>query len=203
MLEFIMGIAFSWYALIGLFIVAFACEHYDNSGGATIFTLFIGGVAYMLFGLSPVEMGYIALAWIPVGLCWSFWRWRRVCSDKVAEFTKAITSHTELRSNSPHFNDNGLDEIEKYQNEARLSLAESINPKRHTSRITYWIVSWPFSFLETILGDLISMVTGLVTTTFKQTYQRITDNSLMKVDKELDSLLEAAKNNAAANKNTF
>lgn len=157
MIEFILGILLSIPVLIVLIITALLFEHNEHDGWAIFFSIIIAVFALNMFSITSSAM-FIGLAsFIPIGIIWSFWRWRRHCSTQVAKVKK-----------NPN-----------YKSEAKAAL----DMTEQKFRIVSWIVNWPISMVESILSDIIDIIEKLVTTVFDKVYTRIAQRALNKINK--------------------
>ena len=136
--------------LVALFVLGILSEHNDSRGWSIFFMLIAAGVAYLTFSLSWTMLAVYAAGYVIVGLFWSFWRYKRHAA-KVVEQNKNATKQ------------------EKERALARL------HPKEMLGTITAWIMVWPFSFVENMVGDLINAIQMLITKVFRGIYHRIYD----------------------------
>jgi hypothetical protein len=110
-------------------------------------------------------LGMFIGAYIPIGLFWSFFRWRRFCNRKVAEFNEYDWG-----------DDSGA------KTSAINHLKRDIDPSKNVGRVVQWIFIWPFSLIDNILGDIYDMVVNLVRVHLISLYRRISDNALKRID---------------------
>ncbi len=153
-LAFLAGWFLNWYGLIGLCLLGIVAEHNDGRGFAVFLTLCATAVAYFFFNLAPMDLLICAIGYIIIGFGWSFWRYRRFV---VAEVEKINASD--------------------YNQDRKQMRVESLHPRNHVDTIVAWVIVWPFSAIENLIGDLITGITTLVTTTFKRAYQSIYDSA--------------------------
>lgn len=156
-MEFLLGIVLSWPALILLILIAIGFEHNEAHGWTVFALIIIAGMAFFMFNLTWTQIGIVAAAWIPVGLIWSFWRWKRHVSNTVR----------------------------KVRNE-ELSIdrgKRDIMPSGNVDKITYWVLAWPFSLVEMLLGDIIDIVQSMIRSVFRGTYARISANGLAEIER--------------------
>lgn len=136
--------------LIVLFVLGILSEHNDSSGWSIFFMLIAAGVAFLTFSLSWTMLAVYAGGYLVVGLIWSFWRYKRHAEKVVAENkgADARTKETVLRR---------------------------LHPKEMVGSITAWVMIWPFSFVENMVGDLINFIQTLITKVFRGIYHKIYD----------------------------
>lgn len=153
LLGFVAGIMLTPWALAALFILGIFAEHNDSRGWSVFFALIAMGVSYFFFGLPLMTIAIGAAGYLVIGLVWSFWRYKRFVQKAVDENKNApdITKEAVLRR---------------------------IHPKAMLGTITAWIMVWPFSFVESIAGDLINAIQSLVTKIFRGIYHKIYDSAV-------------------------
>lgn len=151
------------FAAVGLFIAGWGVvilavlailgilfEHNGARGWSVFTALVIAAVAYIAFDASLVSIAIGAVAYVVVGLVWSFWRYKRHAAKVVEE------------------NHNGSPGDKEYA-------LRRLHPSAMLPTITAWILIWPFSLVEHIVGDLINAIQSLVTKFFRGVYHRIYD----------------------------
>jgi len=154
----LLAILLSWPFIAGLILLILILEHNDASGWTLAGTIALGTVLYFFLPwLTLPKLGIIAGAWLPIGFGWSFFRWKRHCNDTVESVRK---------------------------NEIRPDTAkELVNPRQNVTRITHWIIAWPFSFVESIVGDMIDVVHRTIIRIAKSTYSKISDSAIADIDR--------------------
>jgi hypothetical protein len=136
--------------LIGLFILGILFEHND-AGGWSIFTALATIIAsYFFFSIPLTLVVYYLCGYVAIGVVWSFYRYKRY-----------ITEQAQMIRNS---NDTAP---------LKLYKAQQLHPSKQLDTITVWIISWPFSAIDNLVGDLINSIQTLVTTVFKNIYYKI------------------------------
>jgi hypothetical protein len=146
------GFVAGWaFLILGVILVlGMISEHTDSSGWSIFFLLIAGAVVFMSFSVSWTMLAIYAGAYLVVGLLWSFWRYKRHAEKVVAKNKTA-------------------DARQKQQ------ALESLHPKEMLGSITAWILVWPFSLVQNLLGDIINFIQALVTKFFRGVYHRIYD----------------------------
>jgi len=151
-MEFLLGLFtgyfLTWPGLIVLCIIGTFAESNEAHGVATFFGIVAAITAYFFFNVPFEIIGIYAIGYFVVGFIWSFWRYKRYADKIVAEYKDLSDSSK------------------------RMALAE-LDPKRMLGKITTWVIVWPFSMVENVLGDLIQIVQTTITTFFKGIYTRI------------------------------
>lgn len=148
---FFAGWLFTWQALVLVLVVGIFFEHTASRGLAVFSGIVAMVISYFYFEVSLQTIAYAAVGYLIVGVIWSFWRYNVFVSDRMKE----------LRSRS-------WTNLDHY-----TTATEGLAPSRNLKRITAWIIIWPFSAVENILGDIITMIQTLVTKVFKGVYYKI------------------------------
>lgn len=154
-MEYIIGILTAPYVLVALFLLAVLFDHNDARGWSGFLTISAIGLTLWAFSPSWYLLGVIVGAWIPVGIAWSMWRWRRYCAKVLKDATNEKISKPEA--------------------------LRKIETGRNTPTIVYWAMAWPISMIEMICSDIIDMVEVLVTRVFKGTYAKIAGDTADKI----------------------
>ena len=111
------------------------------------------GIAYLHFSLSLSTLGIWSALYIIIGVLWSFWRYKRYAEKEIEE-VKARDIH--------------------YKN----IVIEKLHPKEMLGTITSWIIVWPFSMIENVIGDIIDAIKLLVTRVFRAIYYKIYESAI-------------------------
>jgi membrane protein implicated in regulation of membrane protease activity len=127
--------------------VIFSMAEYD---GWAVFTGIVAAViAFFMFDVSPTQILYYGLAYFATGVVWSFWRYKRYAEKMV-------------------------DKINKEQDAiSRKCMVGELSISNMSGVITAWILSWPFSMIENVVGDVLRLIKNFVTNTMKSVYNRI------------------------------
>jgi hypothetical protein len=147
-MAFVLGWALSWPGLIGLLVLGTIFEANEAHGWAMFMGVVSAVVAYFFFAIPLITLLIYGAGYLAVGFVWSFWRYKRH-ADYIVE---------EYRGRS-------LD--------ARKAAVEKLQPSRMLDKITTWVLVWPFSMVENVLGDFIKIVQTFITKFFKGIYSRI------------------------------
>jgi len=147
---FIAGTMLSWPALVIMIILGILFEHNGARGFAVFTALVTMVISYFFFSIPLMTIALGALAYIVIGLVWSFYRYKRHAIKVVEQY-----KDRELSSKSDALRD--------------------LHPTAMLSTITAWILIWPFSMVENVIGDIINSVQLLVTKVFRGLYYRIYD----------------------------
>ena len=150
-MEFLLALFFTPAFILGMLIFALLAEHNNSRGWAGFWFLLLLLAGYGLLDLSVGGLIFTACAWIPVGIAWSMWRWKRHCSGVVKQFK--------------------AEKMDKWAAEGELDLS------KHTGAIVYYVYAWPVSMVQMILSDLIDLIETLVVDVFKRTYSRMSESA--------------------------
>jgi hypothetical protein len=156
MFLFFGGLLLTWPALLGLVVLGIIFEHNEARVWTVLTVIALAAVAYFFFSFSLMHIAYGAVAYIAIGLVWSWYRYGRHADTVVEKFKDALDS------------------------EKKRAL-ELLHPTAMLSTITSWIMAWPFSFVENVIGDLINAIQSLVTKFFRGVYHRIFNNAAAKL----------------------
>lgn len=123
----------------------------DMDGWAVFTGIVSGVIAFFMFDLTIIQISIFAALYFVAGIVWSFWRYKRYAENMVDIFN--------LETSPSDFD--------------RKRLVERLKIENMAGRITGWILSWPFSMIENVVGDVIRLVRNLVTDTLKGVYNSI------------------------------
>ena len=155
-LAFILGWALSWPGLIGLLILGTIFEANEAHGWAMFMGVVSAVVAYFFFAIPLMTLLVYAACYLAVGFIWSFWRYKRYADQIVEMYSGRNLS-------------------------ARKEAVEKLRPTNMLDKITTWVLIWPFSMIENVLGDFIKVVQTFITKFFKGVYNRIYQAAVGKI----------------------
>lgn len=147
----------SWPALVAFCLFGIWSEHSESRGFAVFWALVAAVSAYFYFNIPLVDIGFYALAYLVLGVVWSFYRYKRFIVAKVET----------------------LNEMNY-----RLESISQYHPTKMLDTITAWIIIWPFSLLENLCGDIINGIETLVKKVFKGVYNRIYESAIKDINNE-------------------
>jgi len=176
----LMGLAvfFSFWGMgiVALFVLWLV--HEESEAWAIAWLFVLAFITYNVFTIDLMTLLISMAAWIPIGICWSFYRWKRFCADLVEEHNEQKT----LVYAQNNFTDPG--ERERMEREMARDfdrLKDRVDPGENITRLVQWILIWPFSVIENVLGDIYDMVVQLVKTYLINFYSKISNNALNQV----------------------
>lgn len=147
-IAFFAGWMLNWYALGGLVFFGLLFEHSELSGWSVFTGIITALVAFCFFQVSLAHILIGTFGYLLIGIIWSFWRYHRYVNKKMPI----------IKLDYPN---TYMDHIAK------------LHPKNMVSLISSWIIIWPFSIIDNLIGDVISFVETLITTIFKNIYNKI------------------------------
>ncbi|HET8688451.1 MAG TPA: hypothetical protein VFM18_17710 [Methanosarcina sp.] len=154
--DFILGIALSPLFFGGLLILGILFEHNAARGWAIFTGLIATVVAYFTFQIPLIDIAYGLAAYIALGVVWSFYRYKRHVMEEVRK-------------------------VEDKDDAAKRYVIRELHPSAMLGTITAWILIWPFSIIDNLIGDVINAVETLVRTVFRGVYHRIYENAVEKL----------------------
>lgn len=168
MIEFFLGfiIGSGWMLIVPLLLLALIIEHNECHGWTFIIGLIALGCAMIAFNLTWTHVGYGAIAYLPVGILWSCWRWKRRCSLAMREYD-ALVAPTDEHDNVS---------VRCYK-VARQTLRERITFNLHVDTIVLWAVAWPFSAIQSLVGDVLDTIESTIRKIARGTYRRWSDQA--------------------------
>ena len=159
MIEFILGVALSGPFLIGLLLTGIFLEHNEWRRTAVFLAILSAVIAVNYYSVSLRDIAIYSGAYAVFGIVWSFYRYKRFVSTKVADYKERNVGKSVTQA--------GLQ-----------TMALAIHPAKNISKITGWIIVWPFSLIDNLTSDLINAVQTLIKTVFRSVYTRIYDKAM-------------------------
>ena len=153
-ISFIMGAVLSWPLFIVILLLAVLADTSDRPEWEVFFLICHAIIGFFILDLSWSQALIVLALYVPLGVCWSGYRWYRFCND-VAEQYKASSIRRGIA-----------------QAEDKLSI------ERNIGQITFWICVWPYSMLASVCGDFIYCVQKLVKNKIRSVYEAIASKSL-------------------------
>lgn len=159
MIDFVLGVLFSWYFMCFCIVAIFTTLHNEAEAWAGFWTFLVGVSLYGMFNIDVETLGYMAILWLPIGIAWSLWRFKR--------YTRYIMLKSDMKS----------------MNNSELNrLKDRISPSGNISRIVGWIIAWPFSLIENIFSDLFTLISEIVRTHLIGLYNQIVRGYLGEIE---------------------
>jgi len=192
-LGFFAGVLLTPWAFGVLFVICWIFEHNEWRFWSTVL---LGGVVFIackIFYVPQPWLNYGLFAYLPVGFGWSFWRWLRHCStvseEAVAEKERIVKYNEALKKRceeNPSYGKPVLDEfyVDHYKDKIKL--------RYNLNKITYWILIWPLSLIDMILGDIYDVIKHFVKNVCGRGYKKIAEKYMKKIDSLVDPIEETA-----------
>lgn len=165
-MEFILGLLtgylLTWPGLIILLVLGAILEANESHGWAIFIGIISAVVAYFFFNASFVNIAYYSISYFIVGFLWSFWRYKRHADRIVAEYKDQDLT-------------------------AKKKALARLDPRQMLDKITAWVIIWPFSMFENVLGDITKLVQTFITRFFKGIYTKIYSVAVNQLVPEVNS----------------
>lgn len=154
MLEFILGMITAWWVIPLFCFINYFSIRAESTTWAIFFTILILFLVWFTYSI-PLSyiLGFIVL-YIPIGIAWSIRRFNLYCNEKVKNYSK----------NDYH------------------DLIYYIKPSNNIDKIVSWIIVWPFSLIDTTIGNIIYELEKLVKEKLYKIYDNIYKKYLPKED---------------------
>ena len=159
---FLAGWFLSWPGLVFFLCVGTIFESNEAHGWSVFMGIVASYIAYSMFQVPLSILAAWVAAYFVMGFIWSFWRYKRH-ADKIVE------------------------EYKDRSEDARRCALQYLDPRQMLSQITTWVIIWPFSMVENILGDIIKLVQTAITKFFKGIYTRIYMGAVGKLMPEINN----------------
>ncbi len=160
-----------WFVWMGSMLF-FCCWAAHDDAGFAVFWLFTVGTA-LFFAFAPPaaavlgwlvdhrnHLPYLALLYVAVGTSWGIMRWCLYVSRAARSYEGRSKDLLREYQNGPWSPGSGPSSQTKITYAEWLYRFHSLppSPSNNRSRIVTWMVWWPFSFLDTLLSDLVRRV---------------------------------------------
>lgn len=166
-LAFFAGVIVSHWFIWPALVFAIFCDYREWKFMAVVSTALLGFAAYLIFQPPTAWLMYGALAYLPIGFLWSFFRYRRHVGTMVKQFNAYVKENKDNPQADLRYQRNSLDR------ESKIS--------HNVDRVTYWVALWPISVVQSILDDVIAAIEHFVTKTLRRLYDGIRNSALKNV----------------------
>lgn len=155
MFEFIAGLVagyvLTWPALVIVLLAGIFFEHTGSRKMAIAAGIGAMAISYHYFDVSIKALLAWAVVYLVVGVLWSFWRYRGYVAKEMQQLQSIM-----------------------FKRQADLEWRlHCLAPGNNLDRISAWIIIWPFSLVEHLLGDIINAINALASKVFKGVYFKI------------------------------
>lgn len=153
----------TWPFLVGFLLIGVWGEYCGHHKFAAFTTILAGLAIWKMFDVDPQHTMYAAIAYIPIGMIWSVWRWKVYCKRTTQRTLQSLNDDWGVTSPK--------------------DLEEQLNITRNLDRLVSWVICWPISMIERAIGDLIHMIKIMITEWFGNVYKSIASNSVSEYQK--------------------
>lgn len=150
MLDIILLLTMTWWFIIPASFLTVWFMHIDADWWALGLMLILGTVLYHFLQVPPKILGYIVMGYIPAGIVWSVYRWKRYCKEVFKTYYSK--------------------DMNKYD---KARLQTRLQPKAQMTKILTWVFLFPLSFIESFIGDLIDTVETIIRKYLIAVYENI------------------------------
>jgi len=178
MILFITGYLFTIPSLVIIITICCLWEHNENYFLAFVSEVFLIFVIFKIFMLPGNYLIYGCLAYLPIGFVYSFWKWFRYCNNIINE-TK---EQKKVFDQTCNVDKNKKEKIKNIINDAQYD----INIMEQWRMVVFWILTWPLSAIDLMLGDLYDMILIICQRVLKHGYELISNRFNQKL-KELNN----------------
>jgi hypothetical protein len=153
---FLAGVFLNYWALSIILLCGCVFELDNKSGWTLAFGIGATFIITKLINIPNIYWLYFTIAYIPLGLIWSIYRYKRYASKEVEKFKEANVT------------------IDKRMIEYRYNdILEKIKPSKNADKISLWVLIWPFSFVSHFCDDLFNFIKTLVTKVINGVYNKV------------------------------
>lgn len=136
-------LGFGFYLFLLFFSIVFltSCER-DEGFALALCTFIPYSLLYLIYYKVSLHWKFVVpviLGYFVIGAGWSLWRWFRHCKTTV----QALHSNMDQR-------------LSKADAEQRIRTDYRVIPSSNKSRLTSWVLFWPWSMFWNLLGDLLT-----------------------------------------------
>lgn len=162
-MEFLLGLM-TWPLLVSfLFFLCVITEYKGETGWTMFLSLAAIGASIFIFSIPAEYVLYGVLAYIPIGTCWSIWRYRRYCRNAVRKFAEAPEHHRRYIT--------------------QQGFIDTLHPSRNKTEISVWLIAWPASMLACSLKDVIYGIEVFTTRVIGGVYRKIFEGAVKDIEK--------------------
>lgn len=169
-MEFITGFVvglISSYWFLGIAICFLVVSEFHESGFT--YLLYATVVAGVMIAFDLSFNPWLLVAYIPIGIVWSLWRYRKFVAQKATELLR----YNEVRRDSRRDSMGG--------NELTEAQISSLSIQGNIDKATYWILFWPTNMLIHLTQDLWEAFGTFIKTKLAHLYDGIRNAELEKL----------------------
>lgn len=159
----------TWVGFSVIFVLAILFEY--NKSNTLVVMLNIA-LVYILVSLLNLTFTWVtilmlAVAYLIIGVIWSFWRYNTYITKKLYEISILDASS-----------------MIKEMEQTRLL------PKNNLNLITHWIIVWPISVIDNIISDSIRLLKMLITDVLYNVYASMFNKELEKYNQPVNTEID-------------
>jgi hypothetical protein len=189
-MDFVTGIIFSYYFVVGLFLLAILLDHNERSGWSAFLAILSIYIVQDILTLTMMQTGILVALYVPIGLVWSGWRWKRHCSKVVNNLKRFYDENKEEFAKNEKIPEaertvkvEGRDPWNRSIVLDEKSYIDSLKANNNIGNILSWTFSWPISICSSMFSDIIDVVETFIRTRLIGIYNRISSNAMDEASK--------------------
>lgn len=167
-MEFLLGIAVgvmsSWWWLWALLFTIMVFEHNDLEGWGIFGLILLVITFYIILDINTKYLIISGILYIPLGVAWSIYRWKRHCSSVMEDYDINVKL-------------SGC-ELDSYQ---KSGFIDRLKASNNVTKIVNWVIVWPFSLLDNLIGDIIDFVTQVIKKHLIGIYNKISAGNIERI----------------------
>lgn len=157
-----------WLVVFVLLLGCSAVEDFVVALGVIVLSFFI---AFWVFGQNVLGWAYEnpgttligVVAYLGLGVLWSFFKWDRLCSNEARKWKEAKEA---LKNQNTGYS-------QEVMQRQVASLAKPPEVFDYKGKFTSWIILWPFSVIVFVFDDMFAWVRDMFLEMFGKVYQAI------------------------------
>ena len=168
-MEFLLGITLgvmgSQWWLWGLMMAIMVFEHHNYEGWGIFGILLFIATLFIILDINTKYLIISGILYIPLGVAWSIYRWKRHCSSVMKDYDLDVKMA-------------GC-ELDGYQ---KSGFIDRLKASNNVTKIVNWVIVWPFSLLDNLIGDIIDFVTQMIKKHLIGIYNKISAGNIEKIN---------------------
>ena len=173
------GIVLWWPIIIPLVLVAIWVEHNDSHGWMAFWAILIHVWLFKFFEIDQTFALYYAAGYVPVGVVWSIYRWKRYVDTFIADRKQWETDLRVVTISGGYANTNFIFNVDEVR--------ECLTLLNNKEKILCWVMGWPISLVESFLGDLVHQLWMFISVRLGGIYKKIVDSAIDKAMIDVDT----------------
>lgn len=165
LLGVVVGVMSSWWWLWALLFAILAFEHHEYEGWGIFGLILLVITFYIILDINTKYLIISSILYIPLGIAWSIYRWKRHCSSVMEDYDIDVKLA-------------GC-ELDSYQ---KGRFIDRLKASNNITKIVNWVIVWPFSLLDNLIGDIIDFVTQVIKKHLIGIYNKISAGNIEKIN---------------------